>query len=199
MQIHLSKPGGQREGPYSLEQIRQDLAANKYRDADYWAWHEGLTEWVPLYQLPGIHEKADPVPAASPVTVPAEEPPALSRQLSSGMPVSALEQIFVFTTGDGPSTWESPSVVRMMKEIIGEDPGTLREGLRRDVIGRCAADELLKPDGSISDAAWRAMAAHRPAIVQQARDRLCRVCVRTFRAEADAIVAAVLFYNKQKL
>jgi hypothetical protein len=59
--------------------------------------------------------------------------------------------------------------------------------------------ELLKPDGSISEAVWRAMAAHRPAIVQQARDSLFRVCVRTFRIEADAIVAVVLFYDKQKL
>ena len=54
MQIHLSKPGGQREGPYTLEQINRDLAALKYRDTDYWAWHEGMAEWVPLYALPGV-------------------------------------------------------------------------------------------------------------------------------------------------
>ena len=198
MQIHLSKPGGQREGPYTLEQIIQDLAANKYRDTDYWAWHEGLTEWVPLYLLPGIAD-TDSAPAASPVSEPEEESAALSQQVSSGMPAAALEQIFMFTTGDGPSVLRSPTVARMLKEIIGEDPDALREGIPRDVVARCAVAELLKSDGSISEAVWRAMAAHRPAIVQQARDRLYRVCVRTFRIEADAVVAVALFYNKQKL
>ena len=43
------------------------------------------------------------------------------------------------------------------------------------------------------------MAAHQPALVQQARERLQRICVRTFRIEADTVVALVLFYNKQKL
>jgi hypothetical protein len=199
MQIHLSKPGGQREGPYTLEQIIQDLAANKYRDTDYWAWHEGLPEWVPLYLLPGIPADADSAPAATPVSEPDEESAAISRQVSSGMSASALEQIFMFTTGDGPSALQSPTVARMLKQIIGEDPDALREGIPRDVVARCAVAKLLKPDGSISEAVWRAMAAHRPAIVQQARDSLYRVCVRTFRIEADVIVAAVLFYNKQKL
>ena len=198
MQIHLSKPGGQREGPYTLEQIIQDLAANKYRDTDYWAWHEGLTEWVPLYLLPGIAD-TDSAPAASPVSEAEEESAALSQQVSSGMPAAALEQIFMFTTGDGPSVLQSPTVARMLKEIIGEDPDALREGIPRDVVARCAVAELLKSDGSISEAVWRAMAAHRPAIVQQARDRLYRVCVRTFRIEADVVVAVALFYNKQKL
>ena len=102
----------------------------------------------------------------------------------------------MFTTGDGPSAWQSPTVARMLKEIIGEDLSTLRQEVSRDVVARCAAGELLKPDGSISDAVWRAMAAHRPALVQQARERLYRICVRTFRIEADTVVALVLFYNK---
>ena len=284
MQIHLSKPGGQKEGPYTLEQIIQDLAANKYRDTDYWAWHEGMPEWVPLYLLPGISADANsepaaaeqpqpsgiavpgqanvvasdtaaasvsavPVPAkpqpppretpassasatpavvtpeakeaappsqpraaspelsaaqvptaaASPVSEPEKESVANGQQVSAGMPASALEQVFMFTTGDGLSAWQSPTVVRMLKEVIGEDAGSISEGVERDVVARCAVGELLKPDGSISDAVWRAMAAHRPAIVQRARDRLYRVCVRTFRIEADVIVAVVLFYNKQKL
>ena len=123
----------------------------------------------------------------------------MSHQVSSDMPASALEQIFMFTTGDGPSAWQSPTAARMLQEIIGESPSISRERIPRDVIARCAVTELLNPDGSISEAVWRAMAVHRPAIVQQARERLYRVCVRTFRIEADTIVAVVLFYNKQKL
>jgi hypothetical protein len=199
MQIYLSKPGGQREGPYKLEQIVQDLAANKYRDTDYWAWHEGLPEWVPLYLLPGISADAESAPASSPISEPEKEPAAPSSQVSSGMPAGALEQIFMFTTGAGPPLLQSPTVARMLKEIIGTDPEALRDGIPRDVVARCAATELLKPDGSISDAVWRAMAAHRPTLVQQAREKLYHVCIRTFRIEADVVVALVLFYNKQEL
>ena len=66
IQIHLSRPGGQQEGPYTLEQINRDLAAKKYQDTDYWAWHEGLTDWVPLYTLPGILTNgASAAPAAA--------------------------------------------------------------------------------------------------------------------------------------
>jgi len=284
MQIHLSKPGGQREGPFTLEQIVHDLAAHKYRDTDYWAWHEGLPEWVPLYALPGVSgtTEAAPGPAApsepeelitpakpglppadaavaapspaaprpqpqparpatpalaasaapaggavespaartapepepaapggpmeeaaaalaSPAAEPEVEPAALGNKVASGMPAAALEQIFMFTTGDGPPAWQSSTVARMLKEIISEDFSTLRLDVARDVVARCSVDELLKPDGTLSEAVWRAMAAHRPALVQQARERLYRICVRTFRIEADTIVALVLFYNKQKL
>ena len=274
IQIHLSKPGGHREGPYTLEQINHDLAARKYLDTDYWAWHEGLTEWVPLYALPGVVANGTPAapapappkpgevisppkpaatsPAAPPkpaaispaaplaavspapsaaapapaaVTIPAKpqeptqaapapaispapaaaapepeaEPAATPPQVSSGMPSAALEHIFVFTSGDGPSVWQSPALARMLEQIIGEAVGSLSQNVPRDVVARCAAGELLKPDGSISDAVWRAMAVHQPALVQQARERLYRVCVRTFRIEANTVVAAVLFYNKQKM
>lgn len=65
MQIHLAKPGGQKEGPFSLEQVQQNVADGVFRDADYWAWHEGLTEWIPLYRL--LRSLASP-PAAAPAS-----------------------------------------------------------------------------------------------------------------------------------
>lgn len=229
--IYLSKPGGQREGPFTLEQINQGLAAHKYQDTDYWAWHEGLTEWVPLYSLKGISaNQAKPAPPPPPAAAPPPPAPSLPKapspaapepaaptpaaaaipelepeearaqpEVGSAMPVSALEHIFTFTTGDGPSAWKSPAVVQMLQKIVGADLNAIRQNVRRDVVGQCAAGELLKPDGSISEGVWKAMAAHQPALVQQARERLYRVCVRTFRAEDDTVVALVLFYNKQKL
>ena len=231
MQIHLSKPGGEREGPFTLEQINRDLAAKKYRDTDYWAWHEGLAEWVPLYALPGVSTEAapaaPPIPTAAPAPVaspalpqapapaaPAPTAPAAQAaaspgleedhlrpqaEIASGMPVSALEHIFAFTTGEGPLAWSSPIVVQMLQKIVGADLAAIRQTVPRDVVGQCAIGELLNPDGTISEAVWKAMAAHQPALVQQARDRLYRVSVRTFRSEGDAVVALVLFYNKAKL
>jgi hypothetical protein len=54
MQIHLSKPGGQKEGPFTVDQINRDLASQKYNDADYWAWYDGLEAWIPLHSVPGV-------------------------------------------------------------------------------------------------------------------------------------------------
>jgi hypothetical protein len=274
MEIYLSKPGGQRQGPYTLEQINRDLVARKYGDTDYWAWREGLSEWVPLYSLPGIAVAAEapapeppkpvqkltqpplkselasrPAPAAgataskapprplrpeveakqisiqsaaphrepgsamaavkeanavgalaeSAAPVLEEERASVSDQISSGMPATALEQVFAFTTSDGPTAWQSPMVAQMLKKIIGENLAALREAVPRDVVGECSLGELLKSDGSVSDAVWCTMEARRPELVQRAKARLCRVCVRTFRIEGDAIMALILFYDKQRL
>src|SRR5260221_1156484 len=115
MEIYLIKSGGQREGPFGLAEINRQLVARRYKDTDYWAWYDGLAEWVPLYNVPGIvslddtsawvmEEKpsapsqASPAPtvADSPSTVePPAEPAAASappaRQFSSGLPFAALE------------------------------------------------------------------------------------------------------------
>src|SRR5213082_1895184 len=117
MEIHLSKPGGKREGPFTLEQINASLAQQQFRETDYWAWYEGLDSWVPLHQVPGVIEASE----ASPEVM-APEPlgeadgdteiiarpsggdgaqPLVISGLSSGMPAQALEHIFVFTDGEG--------------------------------------------------------------------------------------------------
>src|SRR5436190_17415426 len=58
MQLYLAKPGGQKIGPFTLDQINRGLANKKYREDEYWAWHDGLTEWTPLHMVPGISAKA---------------------------------------------------------------------------------------------------------------------------------------------
>jgi hypothetical protein len=119
--------------------------------------------------------------------------------VASGHPISPLDHIFLFATSDGPAAWQSPEVGRMLESIIGVELDLIRQNVQRDVVGRCNASGLLKPDGSISDAVWRAMTSHQPELVQQARKRLHRVCVRTFRTEPDGVAILVLFYNKEKL
>src|ERR1051326_7922162 len=74
MEIYLSKPGSNREGPYTLDQINTDLAARKYNDSDYWAWYEGLEAWVPLYSIPGIVDSPKAAPAAAAEPSPYEQP-----------------------------------------------------------------------------------------------------------------------------
>jgi hypothetical protein len=107
MEIHLSKPGGKKEGPYTAKQINRDLAAGKYRGSDYWAWYQGLPDWIPLYSVPGIIEQKEPAfpevdPSGShdteilqsaPATAsePMVEPDSTPEPESSSTPVTAAE------------------------------------------------------------------------------------------------------------
>jgi hypothetical protein len=49
MQIHVSKDG-QQLGPFTWEQVQEQLAAGTIVPTDY-AWHEGLGEWTALSEL----------------------------------------------------------------------------------------------------------------------------------------------------
>ncbi len=296
MQIHLSRPGGQREGPFTVEQINHDLATRRYSDSDYWAWYEGLEAWVPLHAVPGVKassgtteitpkqeeeqyaiatevwqaveassegqpvetesqysefsgqpnagaELEDPLveaqgsfdepqvseaqaeaarpeahdlPRSEPETRPKPAAQASPRtetpepaaemaggssqsKVFSGMPSKALEHIFIFSSGDGPTLRESGIAAMMMLEIIGENPDNVRERVRRDVFGKCNIGERIRNEGKVPGSAWRAMSALQPDLVQRAKDGMYRTCVRTFSTEMGHIVAAFLFYDKAKL
>jgi len=208
MQIHLAKPGGEKVGPYTLEQINRDLAAKKYRDTDYWAWYDGADAWVPLYAIPGISQasrSSSPVARApepeAPAMVATPEPeaagPPAKSQVSSGLPSAALEQIFIFTKSEGPALMQSPATTSMLQEIIGEDWPTIREKVPRDVFSRCDIGEQVRRDGKVPASAWRAMSALKPALIKQAQEGNHRTCVRTFLTETEDVVAVFLFYNKK--
>ena len=221
MQIHLSRPGSHREGPYSIEQINHALTARKFSSADYWAWYEGLTSWIPLYSVPGVLEVQMPAEAgdagyeAQVLSAPSGATPGAARRdeangvasetpgtdqipLSTGMPFSALEQIFLLTTGEGQVASKSLVTVTLLQTAIGEDWEVIRQFVPRDVIGNCSAlAEIGK--GPTPPLLWRAMTAFKPQLLQQAREGVYRICVRTFRLETGELVSAFLFYNKQKL
>lgn len=382
LEIHIAKPGGAREGPFSLEEVNRALAEGQYRSGECWAWHKELPEWIPLYDIRGIikvatpsaisaiaepeqtggskeeprrevkqevpepggnehpvdalyeecsepesaasqenppsldavpdisvqsepaatvakeseisqsaaAETTEPLPAngtscssavaadesgakAEPATAilarlkenffqtpepsneatsyfnarrastgqipdvgetcsavewalsearqvleapatarlhptatdyPADEErksksALLAQQFSSGMPFSALEQLFIFTTGDGPSIWSSEIATSVLEATIGENLDRIRQSTPRDVIFNCDLAQLLKRNGAITDAVWRAMAVREPSIVARARQKLCRTFVRTFNLETDTVVAVILFYDHQKL
>jgi hypothetical protein len=58
MKVYLAKPGGEKQGPFTVEQINQGLAAGKFLENEYWAWHEGLAEWKPLHDIAGVATKS---------------------------------------------------------------------------------------------------------------------------------------------
>ena len=50
MQVHVDR-GGQRYGPYSLEEVNAYLANGTLLPTDQ-AWQDGMAEWVPIGQIP---------------------------------------------------------------------------------------------------------------------------------------------------
>jgi hypothetical protein len=260
MQIYLTRPGGEREGPYTVEEINRDLAAKRYADTDYWAWFSGQTEWIPLHKVPGVvgsdsttawtldqppqdasrnsvqeqpsEVKASPA-EASPVTAPAgagaertsaledqgsaaAEPSApasrapvatppkpdetsLESKLFSGLPVAALEQVFILTTGDGRTAARSAVTIRMLEQTVGESHSKIREIASRDVVSNCAFIEQLRTQAALPSAAWSTMANFKMQLVQDARAGLFKVCVRSFPIESGDLVCLFLFYNRAKL
>lgn len=116
MQIYLTLPGGQREGPFTIEEINRDLVAKKYRDTDYWAWYSGQTQWVPLHLVPGVigsDQTAGWVldqPAAANASTPAQSTPTAPADSSGEAPST--------TTADLPQALE-PSVP---DETVSADP-----------------------------------------------------------------------------
>jgi Domain of unknown function (DUF4190)/GYF domain 2 len=67
MQVHVARDGKQ-VGVFSLEEIKQQLAAGTLRISDQ-AWYEGAAGWAPLSTVPGVSGEPTASPAsAAPVT-----------------------------------------------------------------------------------------------------------------------------------
>ena len=75
MQVHIDR-GGQRFGPYGLDEINTHLASGTLQPTDL-AWADGMPGWVPVTQIPGVNVPgaAAPPPPSSP-GVPPPAPPA---------------------------------------------------------------------------------------------------------------------------
>ncbi len=63
MQVHIDR-GGERYGPYSLEEVNACLTNGTLLPTDQ-AWQDGMAGWVPIGQIPGVTMAGDP-PSATP-------------------------------------------------------------------------------------------------------------------------------------
>jgi len=94
MQIHIARDGKQL-GPFSLEEINQQLAAGTLSLSDQ-VWYEGAAGWAALSTVPGVSAgapaSAAPIsPAPAPVPVPAPVTP------TPLIPVKKTEQLAVLS------------------------------------------------------------------------------------------------------
>jgi len=232
MQVYLAKPGGKKEGPFTIDQVRQDLAAKKYDDADFWAWHDGLTEWLPLYALPALSVKPSSTSSASTaVALPAEsdtdamdsgetfatasgpEKATPSFEVSttadspvkiadhprvfSGRPINALAQVFILTTGNGPAVFKSEVITGMLEQTVSVATDEIRRLVAVDVIGNASINAMESLcAGTVPESVWRALHRINPVTAQTAQEGGFHLCLRTFPAESQDIVAILALYRK---
>src|ERR1041384_2809961 len=84
MQIYIGR-GGQREGPFTIDEVRAKIAQGQARPEDL-AWYEGAPGWIPLREVPGLNP---PAAVAVPPAIPA--PPPIPRA-AAGTPLSVAAQ-----------------------------------------------------------------------------------------------------------
>lgn len=115
------------------------------------------------------------------------------------MPFSALEHIFVFTTGEGRTLFESAKVTRVVEETVGEPLSAVRQKCPVDVVGHADVGVQVLIDGATPEKAWRAMKAIKPSVAKMALEGSYEVCVRPFSVENNEVVALFLFYDLSKV
>ncbi|MDC0144282.1 GYF domain-containing protein [Verrucomicrobia bacterium] len=82
MQVHIDR-GGQRFGPYSVEQVNSHLAEGAILPTDL-GWRDGMTDWVPVTQVAGVTFADAAATAAVPPPTPA--PTTGDTALQGGVP-----------------------------------------------------------------------------------------------------------------
>lgn len=86
MQIHITT-NGQKEGPYSLDQINSLIAAGRLPATSTLALYEGCQDWIQLEDVPGVRIATSPPPPppirglspenATELTKPTQKPPKI--------------------------------------------------------------------------------------------------------------------------
>ena len=80
MQVHIDR-GGQRFGPYSVEQINSHLADGTILPTDL-GWTDGMTDWVPVTDVPGVAAATPPPP-----------PPPAVEEAIAGLPSAGVAAV----------------------------------------------------------------------------------------------------------
>lgn len=60
MLIHIQRDG-QQFGPYTLEDLNKYLADGSLLPSDL-AWYEGISDWIPMNRVPGVHLHSSDLP-----------------------------------------------------------------------------------------------------------------------------------------
>lgn len=81
MQIYIAR-GNERLGPFDSETVRTGLSNGTYSTADL-AWCEGVPDWIPLSQIPGV---TSPLPPQKPIPTVAPSTMGMAAAVPSALP-----------------------------------------------------------------------------------------------------------------
>lgn len=137
MQIHVMQDG-QQFGPFSKVQIESFLWEGNVQRGDL-AWHEGLEDWMPVWQIMGMDPLPEEVAEAGEEIVPEDETGELEIIAEQSGEREIVEEesspVEIETGGDGtpevvaeeeePVVSETPSPVASSPDLAPEVPGEL--------------------------------------------------------------------------
>ena len=107
MQVHIDR-GGERFGPYSVEQINAHLADGSILPSDL-GWTDGMAAWVPVTQVPGV-TTADAAAPPPPPAVPDASPTAVGSTCPTcQVPVTA-DQVVCMGCGTNLQSGQTPAL-----------------------------------------------------------------------------------------
>jgi hypothetical protein len=86
MQIYIGRDG-QREGPFTIEEVRARIAQGQARPDDL-AWYDGAPGWMPLREVPGLQQ---PVATVVPPAIPSPPPPIPRPSVGIPGPITAQQ------------------------------------------------------------------------------------------------------------
>ena len=128
MQVHVDR-GGERYGPYSLEEVNAYLANGTLLPTDQ-AWQDGMAEWVPIGQIPGVTMAGDP---------PSLQPPAAGATCPQCQAPVEANQVICMGCGNRLKFEDSRDQAQPIQDPW-EDPIEVSKGSnKKDIAGFCAS------------------------------------------------------------
>jgi hypothetical protein len=134
MDIHVARNGRQ-SGPFSLEEVRRQLAAGTLLPTDF-GWTEGAAGWVPLGSFPGLTSSA--LPPMPPPPLPAEpgQPP---------LPVNGPPYFLPY-----PTVTSGAAVASLILGIISFTLFPIIPGIAAVFCGHAARSDIRRSQGRVT-------------------------------------------------
>tara|TARA_B100001971_G_scaffold213785_1_gene248257 strand:- start:606 stop:1739 length:1134 start_codon:yes stop_codon:yes gene_type:complete len=106
MQVHIDR-GGQRFGPYTIEQVNAHLADGSLLPSDL-GWTDGMADWVPITQVSGVTtaEAATPPPPPAEPSAPPAIPGSTCPQCQAEV---TADQVVCMSCGTNLQSGETPT------------------------------------------------------------------------------------------
>ena len=121
MQIFIAR-NNERHGPYSLDDIQAYLASGHLNDNDL-AWHQGIQDWIPVNQIPGIKLPQNRTPPPPPQITPTKQNTSFAKKPVPAFQKAVLGTFAVMLIGGAIlSSFEKPEEQKAPPATISPRP-----------------------------------------------------------------------------